>query len=72
MKNIIGKMDAEDLIMGIIGLILTGVGSIAMFANYEELATPVAFIITVVIHALLIGSFAIIAYNMAALASSKK
>ena len=70
-RNIIGRMDVEDLIMGIIGLLLTGTGSIIMFALYNE-ATPVQFIITVVIHALLIGSFAILACNMTKLARSKK
>ena len=71
MKNIIGKMDAEDLIIGIIGLLLTGAGSVAMFAHYSE-ATPVQFIITALLHAMLISAFVIVARSMVALARSKK
>ena len=70
-RNIVGSLDVEDLIMGIIGLALTGTGSIAMFAQYRH-ATPVQFIITALLHALLIGAFAIVARNMIALARSKK
>ena len=70
-RNIIGALDLEDLIMGVIGLLLTGMGSIAMFAQYNG-ATPVQFIITVALHAMLISAFVIVACNIAKLARSKK
>ena len=70
-RNIIGALDLEDLIMGVIGLLLTGMGSIAMFAQYNG-ATPVQFIITVMLHVMLIGSFVIVGHNMVKLAMSKK
>ena len=70
-RNIIGRMDVEDLIIGVIGLALTGAGSIAMCALYNE-ATPVQFIITASLHALVISAFIIVARNMVSLAKSKK
>ena len=70
-RNIIGRMDVEDLIIGVIGLVLTGIGSVTMFAQYGE-ATPVQFIVTALLHALVISAFAILACNMTKLARSKK
>ena len=71
-RNIIGVLATVDLIMGAIGLVLTGTGSIAMFANYGNNITPVQFIITLALHALLIGTFVIVGHSMVKLAMSKK
>ena len=70
-RNIIGSLDVEDLIMGLIGMALTGTGSIAMFEQYRY-ATPVQFIVVLALHALLIGSFVIVGHNIVKLAMSKK
>ena len=70
-RNIVGSLDVEDLIMGIIGLALTGTGSIAMFAQYRH-ATPVQFIVVLALHALLISAFIIVGHNMVKLAMSSK
>ena len=71
MRNIIGKLDIEDLVMGIIGLIISGTGVVAMFTVYSKIDAPAQYIVVIILHVLLISTFVIVANNMLQLARRK-
>ena len=71
MRNIIGKLDIADLVMGIIGLVLSGTGVVAMCTYYAKITTTVQYIVVIILHVLLISTFAIVANSMLQLARRK-